>query len=36
MQLVRLQKLLANWGVASRRAVEKLIDSGSVSITVRL
>ncbi len=32
MQLVRIQKLLANWGVASRRAVEKLIDSGAVSI----
>ncbi len=32
MHLVRIQKLLATWGVASRRAVEKLIDSGSVSI----
>ena len=32
MQLVRLQKLLANWGVASRRAVEKLIDIGAVSV----
>lgn len=32
MQLVRIQKLLANWGVASRRAVEKLIDSGAVSV----
>lgn len=32
MQLVRLQKLLANWGVASRRAVEKLINNGAVSV----
>lgn len=29
---VRIQKLLANWGVASRRSVEKLIETGKVKV----
>ena len=31
MQLVRIQKLLANWGTASRRAIERLIDEKAIS-----
>lgn len=31
-ETIRLQKLLANWGVASRRAVEKMISNGRVSV----
>lgn len=29
---IRIQKLLATWGVASRRAIEKLIDAGKIAI----
>lgn len=29
---VRIQKLLAGWGIASRRAIEKLIDEGAISV----
>jgi len=29
---VRLQKLLANWGVASRRNIEKMIAAGRIKI----
>lgn len=32
MQLVRIQKLLASWGIGSRRAIERLIDAREISI----
>lgn len=31
-ELVRLSKLLANWGIASRRSIEKLIDQKLISV----
>ena len=30
--MVRIQKLLASWGIASRRSIEKLIEEGRISI----
>ncbi len=33
---VRIQKLLATWGVASRRAIEKMIDEGKVKVDGRV
>ena len=32
MSLVRIQKLLASWGIASRRKIESLITEGRISI----
>ncbi|MBR4328443.1 MAG: hypothetical protein IKP71_01165, partial [Candidatus Riflebacteria bacterium] len=32
MPLVRIQKLLASWGVASRRKIESLIADGRISV----
>ncbi|GAB4282292.1 MAG: pseudouridine synthase [Candidatus Rifleibacteriota bacterium] len=31
-ELVRIQKLLANWGIASRRTIEAWIDSGKIAV----
>ena len=36
MPLVRIQKLLASWGVASRRKIENLISEGHISVDGRL
>ena len=30
--MIRLQKLLANWGIASRRAIEELINEGKITV----
>lgn len=32
MSMVRIQKLLASWGVASRRAIERYIEEGRISV----
>ena len=31
-ELVRLQKLLAGWGIASRRTIERMIVTGKIAI----
>lgn len=36
MPLVRIQKLLASWGIASRRTIERLITDGHISVNGHL